>query len=223
MNHGRRAAEPRPVRRHAVTILAGAALLAVACSPGSGDPTISAGDALYDEHCRMCHGETALGDGPMAASLPVQPASLIEHLGHHTMAELTRLVISGIPPAMPPAAVSEEEVGLIVDHLWTLVPADQVAALRGMQRQIEEAGQRASASAERLEFAFTGTIVRIDDATRIVAVQNEDIPGWMMSMTMNYYLQPPEVLETLVPGDRITATVYSGDVQNLYQVEALPE
>ena len=194
---------------------------------------MSAGQALYEAECQMCHGETALGDGPMAPTLPVQPASLIEHLGHHTMAELTRLVLSGIPPAMPPAAVSEEELGLIVDYVWTLVPADQVAALRGMQRQLEAAAQGTGAvpgmgadppgSGERQEFAFTGTIVRIDDATRIVAVENEDIPGWMMSMTMNYYVQPPEVLETLASGDRITAKVYSGDLQTLYEVEVLPE
>ena len=211
--------------------LACAALLAAACSSGSEDPAIAAGHALYEAECQMCHGERALGDGPMAASLPVAPVSLIEHQGHHTMAELTRLVISGIPPAMPPAAVSEEELGLIIDYVWTLVPADQVAALRGMQRQAEAAVQGTGASpdmgedppGERQEFAFTGTIVRIDDATRIVAVENEDIPGWMMSMTMNFYLQPPEILETLAPGDRITARVYAGDFQTLYEVQGLPE
>lgn len=194
---------------------------------------MSAGHSLYEAQCQMCHGETALGDGPMAGSLPVTPVSLIEHLGHHTRDELTRLIIAGIPPAMPPAAVGEEEIGLIVDYLWTLVPTDQVAALREMQRQVEAAGRGnaampgmapdSSGSGEPQEYDFRGTIVRIDEATRIVAVENEDIPGWMMSMTMNYYVQPPEVLETLASGDRITAKVYAGDLQNLYEVEALPE
>jgi mono/diheme cytochrome c family protein len=121
--------------------LACVALFAVACSSEYEDPEIAAGHALYEANCQMCHGETALGDGPMAASLPIQPESLIEHLGHHTMDELTRLVISGIPPAMPPAPVSEEELTLIVDYVWTLVPDERVAALREMQRQAEEMGQ----------------------------------------------------------------------------------
>jgi mono/diheme cytochrome c family protein len=125
--------------------LACSVLLVAACSSDSEDPAIAAGHALYEANCQMCHGETALGDGPMAASLPVEPESLIEHLGHHTMAELTRLITAGIPPAMPPAAVDEAEAGLIVDYLWTLVPEEQVAGLREMQRQMEERGQGAGA------------------------------------------------------------------------------
>ena len=124
-----------------VGALASVALVGVACSSKHENPEIAAGHTLYEANCQMCHGETALGDGPMAASLPVQPESLIEHLGHHTMAELSRLVISGIPPAMPPAPVSEEELSLIVDYVWTLVPDERVAALREMQRQAEEMGQ----------------------------------------------------------------------------------
>jgi mono/diheme cytochrome c family protein len=123
-----------------VGALACVALLGAACSSEYEDPEIAAGHELYEANCQMCHGETALGDGPMAASLPVQPESLIEHLGHHSMAELTRLVLSGIPPAMPPAPVSEEELALIVDYVWTLVPDDRVAALREMQRQAEGMG-----------------------------------------------------------------------------------
>jgi aromatic ring hydroxylase len=76
----------------------------------------------------------------MAESLPVQPARLVDHLGHHTMAELTRLITGGVPPAMPPAPVNQGQIGLIVDYLWTLVPEDQVEALRAMQLQMEEMG-----------------------------------------------------------------------------------
>lgn len=123
--------------RTAVAIAVGLSFLG--CGPRE-DPDLRAGRELYEENCATCHGPGALGDGPMASSLPVQPASLVEHLGHHTMAELTRLITGGVPPAMPPAPVSQEEILLIVDYVWTLVPEDQVEALRAMQRQMEEMG-----------------------------------------------------------------------------------
>ena len=73
----------------------------------------------------------------MASSLPTKPADLIEHLGHHTRAQLVQLVQGGIPPAMPPQALTEEQVLQVVDYIWTLVPADQVEALRAMQEAVE--------------------------------------------------------------------------------------
>ena len=119
--------------------LAGLSLPAAACGPPE-DPAVAEGRALYEEGCLMCHGEDGLGDGPMASSLPVPPVSLIEHVGHHSSAEMYLLITRGIPPAMPPHSLTEEQVANIVDYIWTLVPEDQVDALRDMQRQIEEMG-----------------------------------------------------------------------------------
>ena len=99
----------------------------------------SAGEALYQANCAMCHGEGARGDGPMAASLPVQPPSILEHLGHHTQAQLVGIIRDGLPPAMPPAALTEEEIRQVIDYAWTLVPESQVEALRAMRDQMEAA------------------------------------------------------------------------------------
>ena len=125
-----------------VLVAVGAALLASACGPAE-DPAVAEGRELYEVNCQICHGETGVGDGPMAASLPVPPVSLIEHVGHHSSSEMYRLITGGIPPAMPPHILSEQQVAVIVDFLWTLVPDDQVAALREMQRQIEEMSRAA--------------------------------------------------------------------------------
>ena len=107
-----------------------------ACGGGSG---ASAGQALYQANCSMCHGEGALGDGPMATSLPVKPPSLLEHLGHHTQAQLVGLIRDGVPPAMPPAALSDEQVAQVIEYVWTLVHESQVEALRAMRDQMEAA------------------------------------------------------------------------------------
>lgn len=95
------------------------------------------GEALYVANCAMCHGDTGLGDGSMAASLPIEPPSLMEHLGHHPEDQLIRIIQTGVPPAMPPAALDEDEVRLVVDYAWTLVPDSLVEGLREMQRMAE--------------------------------------------------------------------------------------
>jgi len=113
-----------------------------ACGGGGA----SAGEALFETNCAMCHGEDARGGGPMAASLPVQPPSILEHLGHHTQDQLVGLIRDGVPPAMPPAPLTEEEIRLVIDYAWTLVPESQVEALRAMRDQMEAAQGSAPAN-----------------------------------------------------------------------------
>lgn len=98
---------------------------------------MSPGEALYVTNCAMCHGPAGLGDGTMAASLPVEPPSLLDHLGHHPEDQLIRIIQNGVPPAMPPAPLDEDEVRLVVDYAWTLVPDSLVEGLREMQRMAE--------------------------------------------------------------------------------------
>ena len=107
--------------------------------PEVEDRSVEAGSgrALYEASCAECHGAQALGDGPMAANLPVPPPSLMEHLGHHPMDQLVRIIRTGVPPAMPPAPLDEDEVRLVIDYAWTLVPDSMVAGLREMQRMAE--------------------------------------------------------------------------------------
>jgi mono/diheme cytochrome c family protein len=121
---------------------AGIALVLGGCgsSGGSGDAEVaevSQGQALFEANCAECHGERALGNGPTAASLPIPPPSLMEHLGHHPQDQLVRIIQTGVPPAMPPAPLSEDEVRLVIDYAWTLVPDSLIEGLREMQRMAE--------------------------------------------------------------------------------------
>ncbi len=78
--------------------------------------------------------------------------------------------------------------------------------------------------AGKKEHAFKGKVEKVDPKTKMVTVNNENIPGWMMSMTMSYKVDKPSegTLSNLKPGDQITATVYDGDFQTLYNVKPAP-
>jgi len=72
------------------------------------------------------------------------------------------------------------------------------------------------------DHAFKGKVEKVDLKTKMVTVNNENIPGWMNSMTMVYKVDKEAVLKDLKPGDQITATVYDGDLQTLYNVKLAP-
>ena len=51
-----------------------------------------------------------------------------------------------------------------------------------------------------------------------LTVDGEKVEGWMDAMTMKYKVDDPKVLKTVKPGDKITATVYEGDM-SLHKVQ----
>jgi protein SCO1/2 len=76
--------------------------------------------------------------------------------------------------------------------------------------------------AGRKDHAFKGKVEKVDTKTKMVTVNNESIPGWMNSMTMAYKVDKEAALKDLKAGDQITATVYDGDFQTLYNVKVAP-
>ncbi len=80
----------------------------------------------------------------------------------------------------------------------------------------------APAAPAKKEFAFRGKVESVDPATKSMSVAGEDVPGWMMAMTMVYKPDKPEVIDQVKAGDQITATVYEGDTQTLHDVKVVP-
>ena len=76
--------------------------------------------------------------------------------------------------------------------------------------------------AGKKDHAFKGKVEKVDEKTKMITVNNENIPGWMPSMTMTYKVDKPDVLKTVKAGDNITATVYDGDFQTLYNIKVAP-
>lgn len=84
---------------------------------------VAAGKALYDKHCKMCHGDTAKGDG--AATQFIKPAppdiSTAAAKARMTDGEIFYKVTTGKRP-MPAMQrkMSEEERWQVVHYLRTL-------------------------------------------------------------------------------------------------------
>jgi Cu/Ag efflux protein CusF len=87
---------------------------------------------------------------------------------------------------------------------------------------VSVAVQAQTPPAGKKEHPFKGKVEKVDEKTKMITVNNENIPGWMMSMTMTYKVDKPDVLKTVKAGDNITATVYDGDFQTLYNLKVAP-
>ncbi|MBV9503742.1 MAG: copper-binding protein [Acidobacteriia bacterium] len=71
-------------------------------------------------------------------------------------------------------------------------------------------------------YTFHGKIEGVDESSKSLKVNGEAVPGWMSAMTMDYKVDDTTVLKKVKPGDRITATVYDGDLV-LHKVQVAPK
>ena len=97
-----------------------------------------------------------------------------------------------------------------------------IAALCVLVFAVAASAQTSTSTAAKKDHAFKGKVEKVDPKTKMVTVNNESIPGWMNSMTMVYKVDKEAVLKDLKAGDQITATVYDGDFQTLYNVKIAP-
>ena len=79
-----------------------------------------------------------------------------------------------------------------------------VAAIAGCGSS-SKAPQQPATGPQRYHLA--GRVVSVEAAKQQVVVDAEDIPGFMMAMTMGYGVKNPNLLTPLSPEDQITADV----------------
>ena len=94
--------------------------------PGMGAPdnpteadeaSVARGAQLYDIHCKMCHGSTAQGNGPIAPFLANKPANLTSPIVQSKSdGSIFLTITNGVEGKMP--ALNEN---LLVPDRWDLV------------------------------------------------------------------------------------------------------
>ena len=89
----------------------------------------------------------------------------------------------------------------------------RIAVVAGLALMLA-VGLMAQAGKKALTFHGKVESVSADGLT----VNGEKVEGWMDAMTMKYKVDDPKVLKTVKPGDKITATVYEGDM-SLHKVQ----
>ena len=60
-------------------------------------------------------------------------------------------------------------------------------------------------SAPEKHYPIQGEVISADAPKKLLTVKHGDIPGLMPAMTMTYQVAEPKQMETLQPGDKITA------------------
>ena len=60
-------------------------------------------------------------------------------------------------------------------------------------------------SAPEKHYPIQGEVISADTPKKLLTVKHGDIPGLMPAMTMTYQVAEPKEMETLQPGDKITA------------------
>jgi copper transport protein len=85
--------------------------------------SLATGQALYEQHCLVCHGAGGRGDGPAAGGLNPPPLDLTVHAPLHTDAELFAFIEGGIPGTAMRAfggELPDEEIWHLVNYIKSL-------------------------------------------------------------------------------------------------------
>ncbi len=92
----------------------------------------------------------------------------------------------------------------------------RIATVAGLALMMMASMAQGQAQAGKKALTFHGKVESV--APDGITVNGEKVEGWMDAMTMKYKVDDPKVLKTVKPGDKITATVYEGDM-SLHKVQ----
>jgi hypothetical protein len=83
------------------------------------EQSIEQGRMIFLRSCIMCHGESGRGDGPLAATLPIKPANLYDHVPYHPDQFFFSVITNGLSGVMPAFgnSISETDRWNVLNYL----------------------------------------------------------------------------------------------------------
>jgi len=89
--------------------------------------SIERGKKSYFQYCSSCHGATAMGDGPVGASLNPKPANLVAMAGGHPDGDFAWKISNG-RGSMPAwkSLMNENQIWDLVNYIQNLKPKGKV-------------------------------------------------------------------------------------------------
>jgi mono/diheme cytochrome c family protein len=89
----------------------------------SDDDVLAEGQRLYERNCRMCHGETGLGDGPATARIKPAPPDITTADAQDRMTDgemFYKITVGKRPMREFESRLTEDERWSVVHYLRTL-------------------------------------------------------------------------------------------------------
>ncbi|MBU22958.1 MAG: cytochrome c class I [Acidobacteria bacterium] len=89
----------------------------------SDDDVLAEGQRLYERNCRMCHGETGLGDGPATARIKPAPRDITTADAQDRMTDgemFYKITVGKRPMREFESRLTEDERWSVVHYLRTL-------------------------------------------------------------------------------------------------------
>jgi mono/diheme cytochrome c family protein len=170
---------------------------------------IARGKEIYTAKCALCHGERGDGKGPGAANLPLKPADLTDA---KMVAEMPgnfwfwRVSEGGLvePFKSRGSAMPAWKGELSRDDRWAVIA--YAHALSG-HRGPHVASEHPELAPKPRLVTGEGSVVSLRPERQQIVLEHGEIKGFMGPMTMGYRIDPPALLKTVKPGDKVRFTI----------------
>lgn len=170
---------------------------------------IAKGKEIFAAKCVLCHGERGDGKGPGAVNLPLKPADLTDGKMVAEMAGnywVWRVSEGGLvePFKSKGSAMPAWKGELSMSDRWAVIAyAHTLSGHRGPH----VASEHQQLKAKPKSVTGEGTVIALRPDKQQVVLEHGEIKGFMGPMTMGYKINPPSLMNSVKPGDKVRFTI----------------
>jgi mono/diheme cytochrome c family protein len=170
---------------------------------------IARGKEIFVAKCVLCHGEKGDGKGLGAVNLPLKPADLTDGKMVAEMAGnywVWRVSEGGLvePFKSKGSAMPAWKAELSMNDRWAVIAyAHTLSGHRGPH----VASEHQQLKPKPKSVTGDGTVSALRPEKQQVVLEHGEIKGFMGPMTMGYKTNPPSLMNSVKPGDKVRFTI----------------